>query len=110
MSSEATAVSLSGKSTLGKSKKTCDLETFLHVAQQSKEMMWGRESQIGTCKTNPRTSLREINLGQSKQKREGESGGIVSLTSILIWKDHWGRKALLGSELITIAGTMEREE
>lgn len=74
VSSEATAVSLSGKSTPGKSKKTCDLETFLHVAQQSKEMMRGRESQMRTCKKNPRTSLREIGLGQSKQRREGESG------------------------------------
>ena len=74
MSSEAAAVSLSGKSTLDKSKKTCDLETFLHVAQQSKEMMRGRESQIRTCKTNLRTSLREMGLGQSKQRREGESG------------------------------------
>lgn len=34
-------MSLSAESTLGKSKKTCDLETFLHVAQQSKEMMRG---------------------------------------------------------------------
>lgn len=51
----ATAVSLSGESTLGKSKKTCDLETFLHVAQQSKEMMRGEGESNRNMQNKPKT-------------------------------------------------------